>query len=186
MCVYKIIQQSDRSRREARKRVWSTGCTIAKRRRWEREWVVRERTWDARTSMLPLLRGIVSVCVRGSGRYPDTGASRAFYYHQRRRPSSWRGLSRHEVWECLRLYLDVLSFCLSFSLPRHEIRMYTIFILFFPSHSRVSHSRIFFCLHRDASLISPALPASFLRSGLHGCDGGCSHQCRHTTARACR
>lgn len=31
-----IIQQSDRSRREARKRVWSTGCTIAKRRRWER------------------------------------------------------------------------------------------------------------------------------------------------------
>lgn len=43
-----------------------------------REWVVRERTWDARTS----LRGIVFVCVRelwGSGRYPDMRASCASY-----------------------------------------------------------------------------------------------------------
>lgn len=90
-------------------------------------------------------------------------ASCAFHYYQRR-PSSWCGLSRHEVWECLRLYFTVLSSSSDFSLSRHKIRVHATFLPPLPLslHLRVSHPCTFPSLSWYVpSLISPAPPASF-------------------------
>jgi len=110
---------------------------------------------------MPSLRGIVSVCVRarivGTGSLPRHEGF-VCVPPPATTPSSWCGLSRREVWECLRLYFAVLSFFSSdFSLSRHKIRVH---VISFPLFLLI---RILFCpyLWYVSSLISPAPPTSF-------------------------